>query len=49
MKLVCNNISNGIVKKRGFNIISRFLGLFQGVFMPTLECKTKNKVWENKT
>jgi len=39
MQIVCNNINNGITKKRGFNIFSRFLGLFQGVFM---------SVWEKK-
>ena len=44
MKLVCNNISNGIIKKRGFNIFSRMLGLFQGLFMPMIEQKSMNSV-----
>jgi hypothetical protein len=39
MQLVCSNIKNGIIKKRGFNIISQVLGLVQGVFMPKIEKK----------
>lgn len=37
MRSVCNNITNEIIKKRGFNIISRILGLQQGIFMPIIE------------
>jgi hypothetical protein len=37
MQIVCQNITAGIVKKRGFNIISRGLGLLQGVFVPGWE------------
>jgi len=44
MQLVCNNIKNGIVKKRGFNPISRILGLIQGVFMPGIEKKAQKTV-----
>ena len=44
MQLVCDNIKNGIIKKRGFNGFSRFLGLFQGVFMPTWEKKALDLV-----
>ncbi|MCL2252752.1 MAG: EFR1 family ferrodoxin [Treponema sp.] len=44
MQIVCNNIRNGIIKKRGFNGFSCFLGLFQGVFMPMWEKKALNLV-----
>jgi len=44
MWLVCNNIKNGKIKRRGFNIFSRFLGLFQGVFMPMWEKRALNLV-----
>ncbi len=44
MDLVCRNIKAGIVKKRGFNIISRILGLTQGVFMPSIEKKALNSI-----
>jgi ferredoxin len=44
MKSVCNNISKGIIKKRGFNIFSRILGLFQGLFIPIIEKKSLNTV-----
>jgi ferredoxin len=39
MKLVCSNLKKGIIKKRGFNIISQALGLVQGAFMPKIEKK----------
>jgi ferredoxin len=39
MKLVCGNLEKGIVKRRGFNIISQALGLAQGAFMPKIEKK----------
>jgi len=41
---VCNNIRNGVVKRRGFNIISRSLGLMQGVPFPKMEAKAANDV-----
>jgi ferredoxin len=44
MKFVCGNIKAGIVKKRGFNVISRILGLPQGVFMPAIERKAQGSV-----
>ena len=44
MQKICNNINAGRVKKRGFNSISRFLGLFQGVFMGTMEKKANSTV-----
>jgi ferredoxin len=44
MQSVCDNIKSGKVKKRGFNVFSRFLGLFQGVFLSTLEKKANNSV-----
>ena len=37
MNIVCRNISNGKVIKRGFNLFSRALGLIQGAFMPRVE------------
>jgi ferredoxin len=47
MDIVCENISKGIIKKRGFNIISRILGLIQGVFMLSIERKTLNSIHIN--
>ena len=44
MQKVCNNINNGIIKKRGFNIISRILGLQQGLFLPIIEKKSLDTV-----
>ena len=44
IQAVCNDIKAGKVKRRGFNVISRFLGLFQGLFVPVLEDIGKNKV-----
>ena len=42
MHIVCENIKAGKIRKRGFSLFSRFLGLFQGVFMGTME-KRANK------
>jgi len=47
MQIVCDNINKGIVKKRGFNIVSRLLGLVQGSFMPGIEKKALNSVHIN--
>ena len=44
MNSVCEDIKTGIVKKRGFNLISRVLGLQQGVFMPAFEKLTRGSV-----
>jgi len=44
MQIVCSNIKNGIIKKRGFNPVSRMLGLVQGSFMPGIEKKANNSV-----
>ncbi|MCL2518791.1 MAG: flavodoxin domain-containing protein, partial [Oscillospiraceae bacterium] len=44
MQIVCRNIKTGIVKRRGFNVGSRILGLFQGVFMPMFEKKTLDSI-----
>lgn len=41
---VCKNIRIGIVKKRGFNIFSKGLGLIQGAFFPLIEEKKLNSV-----
>ena len=48
MKIVCRNIKNGTIKKRGFNLISRLLGLPQGVCVPWIEKRTKNSVRINE-
>ena len=44
MKIVCRNINNGIIKKRGFNIISRAMGLIQAPLMLPVERKANNSV-----
>ena len=44
MLYICNNIKNGNIKKRGFNIMSKVLGLFQGAFMLKIERKALNSV-----
>jgi len=44
MRTVCENIKAGVVKRRGFNIVSRLLGLPQGLFMPVLERKLQGSV-----
>ena len=48
MKIVCRNIKSGVIRKRGFNLISRILGLSQGTFVPWLEQRTKNSLKINK-
>jgi len=44
MQLVCSNIKSGIIKRRGFNIFSRILGLPQGLLMPVFEKKALDSV-----
>jgi len=44
MRLVCGDIEGGIVKKRGFNIVSRILGLPQGACISILEKKGRDSV-----
>jgi len=44
---VCDDIRNGKIKRRGFNPISRALGLIQGSFMPGIEKRARSKVWIN--
>ena len=44
MKKVCNNIRRGKVKRRGFNPISRILGLPQGVFIHKTERLANNNL-----
>ena len=44
MDIVCGNIRSGIVKKRGFNMISRGFGLMQGIHFPRMEAKAANDV-----
>jgi len=48
MQRVCDNIEKGIVKKRGFNPISKALGAIQGSFFPRFEKMAKNRVWLDK-
>ena len=45
METVCGDIKNGRIRRRGFNPVSRALGLIQGVFMPGIERRAKGKVW----
>ena len=45
MQIVCNNIKNGIIKKRGFTPASRALGLIQGALFPRLENWAQGRVW----
>ena len=47
MKDVCQNITDGIIKRRGFNIISKKLGQIQGTFMPAIEKKAMKSVFIN--
>jgi len=47
LKSVCLNIENGIIKKRGFNPLSRGLGLIQGVFMSQTESLANKSVKVN--
>ena len=51
MQIVCSNIKSGMIKKRWFNVFSRFLGLFQGVLMPKWEKKALDlvKVYDDCT
>lgn len=44
MQSVCRNIRAGTVKKRGFNMGSRALGLIQGVFLSAVEKRANNSV-----
>ena len=48
MRTVCDEINNGIVKMRGFNPVSRVLGLMQGLFFPGIEKRASGKVWVDK-
>jgi len=45
MQTACGNISKGIIKRRGFNIGSKVLGLIQGSFFPGMERRAADKVW----
>jgi len=44
MQLVCVDIEAGVVRKRGFNVISMLLGLPQGIFLPLIERKARNSL-----
>jgi len=45
MQTVCDEITYGVIKKRGFNPVSRALGLIQGVFYPKFEKIGMDRVW----
>jgi len=45
MQAVCRDITNGVIRKRGFNPVSRALGLIQGVFVPRIEKWARGRVW----
>ena len=47
MELVCGDVKAGIVKKRGFNVFSRILGLPQAAFVPALEWIARRSVRVN--
>jgi ferredoxin len=47
MLKVCAEIKNGVVKKRGFNPVSRVLGLPQGLVFPLFEKFGAGRVWIN--
>jgi len=44
MDMVCRNIQNGKVKKRGFNIISRILGIPQALLLNSVENRANRAV-----
>jgi len=48
MRIVCKEIADGKIKKRGFNPASRMLGNIQGSFYPEMERKARGKVWIDK-
>jgi ferredoxin len=41
---LCQNIQNGKIRRRGFNPLSRLLGLPQGLLFPAIERKYQNSV-----
>ena len=45
MQAVCDAIAKGIVRKRGFGLGSRALGLTQGAFFPWIERWARGRVW----
>jgi len=45
VQLICKEIADGTICRRGFNPVSRFLGLIQGVFYPGFERMGLNRVW----
>ena len=45
MQTLCDDITNGVIKKRGFNPASRALGLIQGLFFPKIEKWAEKRVW----
>ena len=42
---ICNEITNGRIRRRGFNPVSQALGLIQGVFYPGFERTGLDRVW----
>jgi Fe-S-cluster-containing hydrogenase component 2 len=48
MQTVCRDIKAGIVKKRGFNVFSRMLGLPQAAVFPLLEWMARKSVKVNQ-
>ena len=45
MQTVCDDIKNGVIKKRGFNFGSQALGAIQGTFFPGIERWARGRVW----
>lgn len=48
MNRVCKDLENGIIKKRGFNGLSHFMGKIQSAFWPAVEEKNKDSVKVNE-
>ena len=49
MEQVCRNIQDGKIKKRGFSIISRLLGLPQSLILPAMERRANRTVSVDST
>ena len=49
MRRICDNIKGGLIKKRGFHIGSRLLGLIQAVHLPRMERRAMGDVRINES
>ena len=48
LHVICDNIKSGIVKKRGFNALSKLFGAMEGSFAPKMESAARNAIKINK-